>query len=139
MTESDYRSRLNDYHIELSSAVDLTSHLLSCLIDINREEWEASGAWLMQNKLRELAENLPFPPAAAEVGGAGTRSLAAGPGSPHQAADDEAAEYRSDLHNLSVWLKTPQAAETPVIVRATVAIRCHELRQRLAEAEKPSL
>ena len=79
---------------------------------------------------------------AAAVGAGVGVGLRSGPPLPpsHQAADDdEAAEYRADLRDLVAWLKTPQAADTPVIVRATVAIRCHELRQRLAEAEKPSL
>jgi len=61
MAESDYRRRLDDYHTELLSVAHLTAHLLDALIDTNREEWESSGAWLMKNRLVQLAEELPFP------------------------------------------------------------------------------
>lgn len=61
MTDSDYLRRLNDFQTELACVCDLTVHLLGGLIDTNREDWESSGAWLMQNKLRELPEKLPFP------------------------------------------------------------------------------
>ncbi len=61
MAEADYRRQLNDYHTELLSVAHLTAHLLDGLIDTNREEWESSGAFLMKEKLVQLAENLPFP------------------------------------------------------------------------------
>jgi len=62
MVDPDYLRRLDDFHTELLSCAHLTAHLLNGLIDTNREEWESSGAWLMKNKLVELAQNLPFPP-----------------------------------------------------------------------------
>lgn len=65
MVDADYLRRLNDYHTELLSVAQLTAHLLDGLIDTNRAEWESSGAWLMKNKLVELAEGLPFPEASA--------------------------------------------------------------------------
>lgn len=60
MAESDYFRRLDDYHTELLSVAQLTAHLLDGLID-NEVDWQAAGAWLMKQKLLELAENLPFP------------------------------------------------------------------------------
>lgn len=61
MADSDYLRRLDDYHTELLSVAHLTAHLLDILVDKRFEEWQSSGAWLMRNKLVELAENLPFP------------------------------------------------------------------------------
>lgn len=61
MAESDYLRRLDDYHTELLSVAHLTAHLLDALIDTNRAEWESSAAWLMKNRLVQLAEELPFP------------------------------------------------------------------------------
>jgi len=60
MAESDYFRRLDDYHTELLSVAQLTAHLLDVLID-NEVDWQAAGAWLMKQKLLDLAENLPFP------------------------------------------------------------------------------
>ena len=60
MAETDYLRRLDDYHTELLSVAQLTAHLLDVLVD-NDVEWQAAGAWLMKQKLLDLAENLPFP------------------------------------------------------------------------------
>ncbi len=62
MAETDYLRRLDDYHTELLSVAHLTAHLLDTLVDNRFEDWQSSGAWLMKNKLVELAEKLPFPP-----------------------------------------------------------------------------
>lgn len=62
MADDDYRRRLDDYHTELLSVAHLTAHLLDTLVDNRFEDWLSSGAWLMKQRLVQIAEELPFPP-----------------------------------------------------------------------------
>lgn len=58
---ADYNRQLNDYHCKLCCCAELSAFLLDCADEKGAENWHKSGAFLMRDMLKEIAEGLPFP------------------------------------------------------------------------------
>jgi uncharacterized protein (UPF0147 family) len=58
----EYRDMLDNWHAEMTSVAQVCSHLLDQMVD-DRDvpEWRRAAAWLMRDKVVQVAQACPLP------------------------------------------------------------------------------